>query len=74
MQAPGVPTAPEIEGIQLPVLCLYGMDEKHTVCPTLKGGTIRKVGLPGGHHMDQNYNAVGASVLKFLKSVDSVEP
>ena len=70
LQAPGVPTAPEIEAIRVPVLCLYGEDESHTVCPMLTGAHIRKIGLPGGHHMDRDYDAVASSVLDFLKSVD----
>jgi type IV secretory pathway VirJ component len=74
MQSPGAPTAPEIERIRVPVLCIYGMDEKYTVCPKLTGSQIQKVELPGGHHMDEDYDAVAAPVLAMVTSLDRSEP
>ncbi|GAA5234677.1 virulence factor family protein [Verticiella sediminum] len=57
----GVPVAPEIQ--RLPaglVVCVYGEDDDGSVCPGMKatpGVEVRA--LPGDHHFDDDYDAVG---------------
>ncbi len=31
------------------MLCVYGVEEKNSLCPLLHMPNVRRVGLPGGH-------------------------
>jgi type IV secretory pathway VirJ component len=60
----GQPTVPDIERLRgLPIVCLYGADDRDAVCPDLPAGlaTVRK--FPGGHHFGGDYAAVARAVL-----------
>jgi type IV secretory pathway VirJ component len=61
------PVLPEIEKLgATPLLCFYGTDETDTLCPELKlPHTIVK--LPGGHHLDGNYGALGEKIYEELR-------
>ncbi len=50
----------------LPVLCIYGADEKDTVCPDLKNDGAQAVALSGGHHFDGGYDQLGQIVVRAL--------
>jgi type IV secretory pathway VirJ component len=59
-----LPTMPELEQSSMgPVLCIYGSDEKDSPCLDLKGGNLRRLPLPGGHHFNGDYGGVAQSIL-----------
>jgi len=63
----GLPTMPELEkGGMGAVLCVYGTDEKDSPCLDLKGPSLHKVLLPGGHHFNGDYGKVAQSILSAL--------
>ncbi len=63
------PVMPEIEKISgLPIICFYGEKEDDTLCPELKEPHIA-VKLPGGHHMDGNYGAIGDRIFAVIDSI-----
>ena len=60
------PVLPEIEKLNgVPIICFYGEKEDDTLCPELKEPHV-SVKLPGGHHMDGNYAAIGDRILDQL--------
>jgi type IV secretory pathway VirJ component len=62
---PILPEVGKMEGI--PILCLYGEDEKKSLCPLLKAPMAECIALPGGHHFDGNYRAMAATILRAAK-------
>lgn len=46
----------------LAVLCLYGAKEADSLCPLLTAPNVRRVTLPGGHHLDNDNKAVERAV------------
>ena len=62
----GPETLPEVARITgIPFLCIYGADEKDTICPKLeKTPSARVVKLPGGHHFNGNYSLLADEILK----------
>lgn len=40
-----------------PVICIYGVEEKDSLCPALRGTAARLISLPGGHLL--NFNSAG---------------
>lgn len=63
--ADSFPVVPAVEALKgLPMTCIYGDKERSDICPTLPADTIRQVRLPGGHHFDGDYTALGQAVLR----------
>jgi type IV secretory pathway VirJ component len=62
----GAPILPTAQAIRAPLLCVYGSDEAaSSVCPSLGGrSNTRVVALPGGHHFDGDYDAVGRLIVE----------
>ncbi len=58
-----LPIAPELAKTTVAALCLHGADEEDSVCPKLAGDRVTAVDLPGGHHYDGDYAAIGKKVL-----------
>ena len=49
-------TAPEIQKLRgLPILCIYGTDEKDSVCPLLPDSLATSMPVQGGHHFGGEY-------------------
>lgn len=46
-----------------PLTCIYGLKEKDSLCPLLKGGPARVIGLPGNHYLDHDDAKLVAAVL-----------
>jgi type IV secretory pathway VirJ component len=44
-------------------LCLYGLDEKDSLCPELAPEHARAMPLAGGHHFGGDYDALAARIL-----------
>ena len=59
------PVRPAIAALNgLKITCVYGDKEKADICPTLPDAAVTKVRLPGDHHFNRDYAALGAAVLK----------
>src|SRR3546814_12060316 len=53
----GLPIAPEMQKLDAGhSLCVYGVEEDDSLCPSLDPQKIRLVKLPGGPHFDGNYD------------------
>ncbi len=44
-------------------LCVYGIDEKDSLCPELAPGHARPIPLEGGHHFGGDYDALAMRLL-----------
>lgn len=56
---------PAIAALKGPkITCVYGDKERADICPDLLDAEVTKVRLPGGHHFDGDYAALGEAVLK----------
>ena len=63
----GLPTEPEMANARLgSVACIYGKDEGDSPCRRFRGGAVRAVPLPGGHHFDGDYAGVAQAILAAL--------
>ncbi|MFZ0133713.1 MAG: AcvB/VirJ family lysyl-phosphatidylglycerol hydrolase [Desulfobacterales bacterium] len=49
------------------LLCIYGEEEKESLCPGLQGSNVKKVALPGAHHFDGNYARIAEAILAEMK-------
>jgi type IV secretory pathway VirJ component len=59
-----LPVQPEVEKLKgLNLLCLYGTDERDSLCPHLDPKVVTVVPLTGGHHFADNYQAVAGPIL-----------
>nr|WP_295111438.1 AcvB/VirJ family lysyl-phosphatidylglycerol hydrolase [uncultured Caulobacter sp.] len=59
------PVAPAIAALNgLKITCVYGDTEKADICPSLPDSKVAKVRLPGDHHFNRDYVALGAAVLR----------
>jgi type IV secretory pathway VirJ component len=64
----GPATLPEVNRITgIPVLCIYGEDERDSLCPKLDAHKFIVVKLKGGHHFDGNYAALAQQILSAAK-------
>ncbi len=55
----GVPTLPEIEKLRgTKTICVYGTDDKDSVCPAVDARIARTIPLTGSHHFDRDYDAL----------------
>ncbi|MFL5618768.1 MAG: AcvB/VirJ family lysyl-phosphatidylglycerol hydrolase [Gemmatimonadaceae bacterium] len=67
--ASDLPTRPELERIRgIRVLCVFGAEEKGSLCPSLDRSLARLERIPGGHVLDESSAAAaGALVLGALR-------
>jgi type IV secretory pathway VirJ component len=64
----GPPTLPEVNRITgVPVLCIYGEDEKDSLCPKLDAHRFKVVKVKGGHHFDGDYAGLAREILAAAK-------
>jgi type IV secretory pathway VirJ component len=60
----GPATLPEVDRISgIPVLCIYGADEKDSLCPKLDPQKVAVVKVKGGHHFDGDYASLAKDIL-----------
>jgi type IV secretory pathway VirJ component len=60
----GRPTLPEVNRMTgMPVLCIYGEDERDSLCPKLDPNRFSVVKLKGGHHFDGDYAGLARQIL-----------
>ncbi|CDN56148.1 Virulence factor family protein [Neorhizobium galegae bv. officinalis bv. officinalis str. HAMBI 1141] len=50
------------------IQCVYGTDEDDDPCPTLKTKGVEVVPIEGGHHFDENYQALGKRIRDSLQT------
>ncbi|WP_165186553.1 virulence factor family protein [Caulobacter soli] len=56
------PIAPVLASMtNTPVVCVYGAQEHDDACPNFPAA-VRKIGLPGDHHFNGDYDAVGQAL------------
>lgn len=63
--ANGLPIAPEVARMPAGLgLCVYGVDDKDSSCPSLDPARVRLAKLPGGHHFDGDYDKLTRLILQ----------
>ncbi len=56
------PITPVLASLKdLKIVCVYGSEEHGDACPTFPA-QVRKIGLPGDHHFNGDYDAVGRAL------------
>ena len=59
------PIAPEARKLlAADTLCIYGQDEKDSLCPQLAPTHVRALPLAGGHHFGGDYDVLAARILE----------
>ena len=62
----GLPILPEMTNwSSRPYVCLYGAEEKDSLCPRLSAGG-HSLQMPGGHHFGGGYSQIADQVLQRL--------
>jgi type IV secretory pathway VirJ component len=65
----GRPTLPEVRQLdRTRLLCIYGEQEKDSLCPDLQGGNLKKVALGGSHHFGGNYAQIAQTILNEIEA------
>jgi type IV secretory pathway VirJ component len=65
--AGGLPVVPEVEGLTwVPRICIYGDREQDSTCPSLAGGGVQVLGIPGDHHFEDDYRGIVNRVMGAL--------
>lgn len=59
-----LPVGPEIAKSTTPIVCVHGADEDDSFCNKPQPANVRVVDLPGGHHYDGDYAALGALIAR----------
>jgi type IV secretory pathway VirJ component len=63
-----LPVKPEIEKLRgMNILCIYGADDKASLCPKLDKGLAKVIKLEGGHIVGSDYQPIVKAVMKELK-------
>jgi type IV secretory pathway VirJ component len=47
-------------------VCIYGVDDDDTLCPSLPKQN-RRIGLPGDHHFQGDYETLAKTILQQLQ-------
>lgn len=59
-----LPVEPEIERLRgLPMLCIYGLDDRGALCPELDPTLVRRISRDGGHRVREREGAELADVI-----------
>ena len=61
-----LPIGPEIAASKVPLVCVHGADEEDSFCLRPQPQTVHVVSLPGGHHYNGDYAALGALIVQSL--------
>jgi type IV secretory pathway VirJ component len=66
------PILPELERLRgTPVLCVYGKDEKESLCRLADTSAVRVDRRAGRHHFDGDYDAIAAEILRLIALQDA---
>jgi len=61
-----LPLGPEIARSTTPLVCVHGADEDDSFCLKPQPANVHVVDLPGGHHYDGDYAALGSLIAHSL--------
>lgn len=65
----GAPTGPEIDQLRgTKTICVYGTDDKETVCTDVDDRIARRMPLAGSHHFDRDYGVLAGIILSEVKA------
>jgi type IV secretory pathway VirJ component len=65
----GEPTLPEVEKLDAATaLCLYGQDDRESLCPKVPNTHVFAQALPGGHHFNGAYDQLARTILARIKA------
>ena len=62
--SPAIAALPRLTMGDVKITCVYGDKERADICPTLPDTEVAKIRLPGGHHFNGDYAALGEAVLR----------
>jgi len=66
------PILPELERLRgTPVLCVYGKDEKESLCRLADTSAVRVNQRSGNHHFDGDYDAIASVILGLIAPVNA---
>ncbi len=66
---PATRVGQSVRTLALPALCLAGTEEDDSPCPALNSAPgVRVVRLPGSHHFNSDYAAVGDTIASFIRA------
>jgi type IV secretory pathway VirJ component len=63
-----LPIGPEMAASKVPLVCVHGSDESDSFCLKPQPANVRVVQLPGAHHYNGDYAALGALIVRNLPS------
>lgn len=69
-----LPIGPQIAATKVPLVCVHGADENDSFCLKPQPANVRVASLPGGHHYDGDYAALGALIARSLPAQAPVAP
>jgi type IV secretory pathway VirJ component len=61
-----MPVEPELAASKVPIVCVHGVDEDDSFCKKPQPAAVKVVTLPGGHHYDGDYKALGDLIARNL--------
>lgn len=61
---PAIAALKDVKMRDVKITCVYGDEERADICPTLPDAEVAKIRLPGGHHFNGDYAALGEAVLR----------
>ncbi len=62
-----LPVLPAIAASRLPITCIHGVDETDSFCKPGLEKQLDVISLPGGHHFNGDYAALGGLIVDTLK-------
>lgn len=67
-----IPILPVLEQLRgTPMLCVYGKDEKESLCRTAPQGLMTVMERPGAHHFDGNYDILADAVYSAMQKASA---
>jgi type IV secretory pathway VirJ component len=70
-----IPILPQLEALKgVPMVCVYGTDEKESLCRTAPSGLMTVIARNGKHHFDGNYDALGDIVYDAIERASKSLP
>lgn len=69
-----VPLLPAIAASPIPLTCIHGSDETDSFCKPGLAAQLDVLSLPGGHHFNGDYAALGGAIIEALQARASAQP